>query len=94
MLDRDALLVPVLSSLLERIGTSPIRLDVCLSDPDEIARLKEQISTLELYLRLCQEKCDRVENLYAHESAVNNRLLDFIRDNGLTVPKSLFRVES
>ena len=94
MPDQINQLVPVLSALFERMGASPIKLDVCLSDPEEVSRLKEQISCLEGALVMYEEKCSRIEQLYTRESAINNRLLDYIRDNGLTVPKSIFRVES
>lgn len=94
MSDSLSSLLPSLVDALTKLGSSPIKLDVSLSDPEEVSRLKEQISSLEAALLMYETKCTRIERLYTHESAINNRLLDYIRDNGLTVPKSIFRVES
>lgn len=93
MSDLSALL-PSLSVLLDKLGSSPIKLDVSLLDPAVIERLKQENLTLQAAYNHTQEKLYQVERLYAHESALNNRLLDYMNEHGLTVPKSLFRVES
>lgn len=87
-------LLPGLSDQLDKLGSSLIKLDVYLLDPAEVERLKQENLTLLAAYNHSQEKLSHAERMYAHESALNNRLLDYIRDHGLIVPKTIFRVES
>lgn len=76
---------------LERVGSGPIQLSVSLTDSSEVAALQEQVEALKAEVSRERAVRDRAELLYSNECTLNNRLIDFCRENGLVVPQYMFR---
>lgn len=84
-------LLPALAKLLDQVGSGPLQLSVSLSDSDEIKTLQAQVETLEHALQLEKAVRVRAESLFANESILNNRLLDFCREQNVPVPAYFFK---
>lgn len=68
----------------------PITLHVVLTPSDEVTSLRDKISTLEVEnLRLTKE-LKRCENNLMFEYQVNQKIVDYCREHGLTLPKHFF----
>lgn len=85
-----SVLLPALSSLIERVGSGPIQLSVSLCEAEEVKALREQVASLEAALAAEMASRARTESLFAHESFLNNELLDLCREYKVPVPKKFF----
>ena len=84
-------LIPALSSLIERAGTSPIKLEVALCDSEELKASKDRVEELEALVEGLRADYNRLEFKYRCESLVNMQLTDFCRDNNIKVPPQLLK---
>lgn len=84
-------LLPVLSQLLERAGTSPIQLEVSLCDSKVVKEYQNRVEELEALLAVSKEDFNRLEFKFRCECIINERLTDFCREQKVNVPPELFR---
>lgn len=80
-----------LSGLLEVLQQAHIKLDVSLTQSDEVQALRLRIASLEASLEAEKAIRVRAENLFAAESYLNNQLIDLCRDAGVAVPDYYFK---
>ena len=80
-----------LSGLLEVLQAAHIKLDVSLTQSDEVQALRLRIASLEASLEAEKAIRVRAENLFAAESYLNNQLIDLCRDAGVAVPDYFFK---
>lgn len=83
-------LIPALSALLERVGSSPLNLNVSVCDAEEVKALKDKAADLESRLEALTKQYNHVEYLYRCEVLINTQLTDLCRDNGIPVRPALF----
>lgn len=86
--------VEQLSSLLSDIltaGKGAIPLSISLKEDEEVQRLREQVSALAAQLNAKQTELDRVEYLFRCESVLNNKLVDIVRENGISLGPEFFQ---
>lgn len=83
----------LLSLLSEALtaGKGAIPLSISLKEDEEVQRLKEQVSTLTAQLNGKQAELDRAEYLFRCESILNNKLVDLIRENGISLGPEFFQ---
>lgn len=84
-------LVPALSKVLDRVGEGRLELSVSVCDTVEVQVLKNRVRLLESELEVEKAIRIRAENLFADESYLNNLLIDLCREQGVEVPKYMFR---
>lgn len=53
--------------------------------------LRQQVSNLEAQLNAKQAELDRAEYLFKCESILNNKLVDLIRENGVSLGPDFFK---
>lgn len=80
----------LLNSLLSA-GKGSIPLSISLKEDEEVQMLRQQVSALEEQLNAKQVELDRTEYLFKCESILNNKLVDLIRDNGISLGSDFFK---
>lgn len=67
----------------------PLRLHVYLSPSDELTELRREVDELRSKHQRSVDDLRQAEFRYACEVTINNRILDFCRQNGIALPKDL-----
>ena len=80
-----------MSELVELLSSGSLKVSVVLTPSEDVIALQERVRALEAQISTYKERAVRAEHLYASECIISSRLLDFCRDSGVSVPKSLFR---
>lgn len=80
-----------LSEFLELLSGGSLKVSVILTPSEEVIALQERVRVLEVQISMYKERAVRAEHLYACVCIISFCLLDFCRDSGVSVPKSLFR---
>lgn len=57
---------------------------------DVVQQFREQVIALQAQIDLLQSQVHRVEYLYSCESVINNRLIDWCKEQGINPPRSLY----
>lgn len=83
-------LIPLLSSLIERVGDSGLHVNVSLTDSQEILDLRQQIQDLQSANSDLIARCNRAEFLARCDSVICMRVVDYARDHGLRIPRKLY----
>ena len=91
MVRSDRAFLLVLDKLLSRVGEGSINVSVALTDSQEVTALKEANKALQARLDALQADFNRCEFRYRCECVINMRLTDLCREQGVTVPSSLFQ---
>lgn len=89
----DDLLKSLLSSLsvlTERAGERGLTLNVSLCDAQEVVDLKQRVSDLEAEREQLVKRVNAAEFQARCDSIICLRVVDFARDNGLRIPRSLY----
>ena len=67
----------------------PLRLHVYLSPSDELTQLRREADELRSKLQRHTDELRQAEFRYGCEVTINNRILDFCKQNGIVLPKDL-----
>lgn len=68
----------------------PITLHIVLTPSDEVTELRAKISDLEIKNLELTQQLKRAESNLIWEYQVNQKIVDYCKDNGLTLPKHFF----
>lgn len=81
-----------LSNLLDRVGDGlPINLAVSVSDADEVVSLRARIRELEKENETLIARANRAEFSRRCDAIVCMRVVDWCRENGIVIPRSLYK---
>lgn len=61
-------------------GMPPLKVEVSLTPSDEVVKLREEVSQLQIMLDGLRSDYNRLEYLYRCESIINQRLIDRCRE--------------
>lgn len=77
-------------ALLSLIREEGIRLDITLTNSDEVMQLRARVAELEAALDQTRTELHRVEYLFRCETLINTSLHDLCKTHHVKVPKRLF----
>lgn len=70
--------------------TEPIEIHVVLTPSDEVKQLRAKIETLEHENLSLTQQLRKAENNLIFEYQVNQNIVDYCKEHGLTLPKHFF----